>query len=151
MEIYDSVMQDVLLTLFKGYGCLIGIVLLVLLIAFLFKKKINYKKVKIACLVIIGCIIFHLLFLAVPRIVDMRQDQYIVIEDATMLTETMNSIDGSFAVYGLGYVKEKSGDSITLTGIYLIDLPSDDRPYQEFNGTFVYAKYSRQIVYYKEN
>ncbi len=151
MEIYDSVLQDIILTLFKVDGCQIGIVLLVLFIAFLFKKKINYKKVKIACLVIIGYLIFHLLYLAVPRIVDMRQDQYIVIEDATMSIESMNSTGGSNLVYGMSQVKEKSGDSITLTGIYLIDLPKDDRPYQELNGTIVYAKYSRQIVYYKEN
>ena len=151
MEIYNSVMQDIILTLFKVYGCLIGIALLAFFIAFLFKKKINYKKVKIACLVIIGCIIFHLLYLAVPRIVDMRQEQYIVIEDATLSIESENSSGGSRFVHGLGQVKEKSGDSITLTGIYLIDLPTDDRPYQKLNGTVVYAKYSRQIVYYKEN
>ena len=147
MEAYDAVMLHVLKTLFLGYGTYIGIVLTVLFIAFLFRKKIKFEKVRNVCLVIIGCMAFVLAFLSIPRIIDMSKDQYIVLENVTMSVDTMNEYDGSLMVFGFGKVKDKDGNSITLTGERFIDLPETDAgPHHEFRGTVVYGKCSKQIV-----
>ena len=128
---------------------LVSILLFVIFIAYIFKRKIDFKKISNTCCVIILCILGECAVFTFPKIIDLRKEEYISIANVTLSIETMNEYDGSFLVYGIGNVKTPDGEQFNVTGTWLIDLPTDSSPYQEFKGTIVYAKYSKQILDFK--
>lgn len=128
---------------------LIGIILFVILVAYIFKRNIDFKKTRNTCCIIILCIFIECAVFAVPKIIDIKKEQYISVENVTLSIEAMNEYDGSFLVYGIGNVKTPDGEQFNVTGTWLIDLPTDDSSHQEFTGTIVYAKYSKQILDFK--
>ena len=56
-------------------------------------------------------------------------------------------VNKDFIIDGLKTkIKANNGKRITVTGTKFIDLPTDSSPYQEINGTFTYAKRSKQLL-----
>lgn len=151
MEQYDNVILYVLKLVIVGNAILFGIILLAIVISLIFKNKLNYKKIINVCLTILLCGIAEFSFFTIPRVIDIKKQDYIVIENATITINAMNEYDGSFLVYGIGKVKDTNGDSITLTGTELIGLPTDESSEQVLKGTIIYGKNSKQIVSFSEN
>ena len=151
MEQYKNLLMVVLTQVTILNAIILGALLLTVIISAIFKNKLNFKRIASSCVVIIVCIIIEFSFFAVPRIIDIKEQDYIVCENSSISIEAMNKYDGSFLVYGIGKVKLESGKSITVTGTAFVDLPTDSSAYQVFNGTVVYAKHSKQIVDFKKS
>lgn len=151
MEQYDNIILFVLKTVIIGNAILFGIIISVLIVSNIFKNKLNYKKINNVCLTLLICGLIEFSFFAIPRLIDLKTHDYVVLNDASISVSAMNEFDGSFLVYGIGQVKDSDGNSITLTGTELINLPTNDSPHQVLRGTVVYGKYSKQIVDYKKD
>lgn len=151
MEQYKNLLMVVLTQVTILNAIILGALLLTVIISAIFKNKLNFKRIASSCVVIIVCIIIEFSFFAVPRIIDIKEQDYIVCENSSISIEAMNKYDGSFLVYGIGKIKLESGKSITVTGTAFVDLPTDSSAYQVFNGTVVYAKHSKQIVDFKKS
>lgn len=129
------------------YGIVIGIFLLILLIAFLLREKIDFKKTRNICIGVIALITVLELYFTVPRMIDLNSKDYIVLENVTMTVETPNEYDGSLLEMGEGVVIDRDSNSITVKGIAMVTLPeSDTNPSHTYKGTVVYAKRSKQIL-----
>lgn len=150
MDQYNNVLVFVLKTVVIGNSVLLGIILLVAIVSIILKSKINFKKYISVCVTLSICIFVEFSFFSIPRLIDIKEQSYITIENASITLEAMNDYDGSFLVYGIGIVKDSNGNSLTLTGTELIYLPTDSSSHQVLNGTIVYAKHSKQIVDFKE-
>ena len=147
MEAYDWILQSYLSTSYIIYGIAGGVFLLIMLIAFLLREKIDFKKTRNICLGVIALITVLVLCLTVPRIIDLSQKDYIVVENATMTVVTPNQYDGSLIELGQGYVVDNNSTSITVKGVSMIELPeTDDKSSHTYEGTVVYAKRSKQIL-----
>lgn len=147
MEAYDWILQSYLSTSFMVYGIAIGIFLLAGLIAFLFREKVDFKKIRNVCLGVIALITVLELYVAVPRMLDLNSKDYIVLENVTMIVETPNQYDGSQIEMGVGQVFDSDSNNIRVTGMAMINLPeSDTKPSHTYEGTVVYAKRSKQIL-----
>lgn len=75
---------------------LVSILLFVIFIAYIFKRKIDFKKIGNTCCVIILCILGECAVFTFPKIIDLRKEEYISIANVTLSIETMNEYDGSF-------------------------------------------------------
>ncbi|OLA48443.1 MAG: hypothetical protein BHW39_01120 [Firmicutes bacterium CAG:552_39_19] len=150
MDKYNNVLLFVLKTVAIGNSILLGIILLTVIVSIILKNKIDFKKIISVCATLFICVLAEFSFFSIPRLIDIKEQNYITIENASIDLEAMNDYDGSFLVYGLGSVKDSDGNSLTLTGTELINLPTDSSPHQVLNGTIVYAKYSKQIVDFQE-
>lgn len=147
MEVYDRILQSYLSTSYTVYGIVIGIFLLIMLIAFFLREKIDFKKIRNICLGVVALITVLELCFTVPRIIDLKSKDYIVLENVTMTVVTPNQYDGSMLELGEGYVIDQDANSITVKGIAMIDLPdTDDKPSHTYEGTVIYAKRSKQIL-----
>lgn len=147
METYDWILQSYLSTSYVIYGIVIGIFLAIMLIAFLLRKKFDFKKIRNVCCGAIALVTVLIMCLTVPKMVDLSKKDYIVIENATMTVVTPNQYDGSLLELGQGYVIDNNANSITVKGIAMIDLPeTDDKSSHSYRGTIVYAKRSKQIL-----
>ena len=150
MDQYNNVLLFVLKTVVIGNSVLLGIILLVVIVSIILKNKIDFKRIISVCSILFICILAEFSFFSIPRLIDIKEQNYITIENASIELEAMNEYDGSFLVYGLGKVKDANGNSVTLKGTELINLPTDSSPHQVLNGTIVYAKHSKQIVDFQE-
>ena len=151
MEKYKNLLIVVLTQVTILNAIILGVLLLTVIISAIFKNKLNFKKIASNCVVIIVCIIIEFTFFAVPRLIDIKEQDYIVCKNSSISIEAMNKYDGSFLVYGIGKIKLEDGKSITVTGTEFVDLPTDSSSYQVFYGTIVYAKRSKQIVDFKKD
>lgn len=147
MEAYDWILQSYLSTSYVIYGIVISIISVIILIGFLLRKKIDFKKTRNICCGLIALLTVLIMCLTVPKIIDLSKKDYIVVENATMTVVTPNQFDGSLLELGQGYVTDNNSNSITVNGIAMIDLPeTDDQSSHSYKGTIVYAKRSKQIL-----
>ena len=147
MEAYDWILQSYLSTSYMVYGIAISAFLLIMFIAFLLREKTDFKKIRNVCLGVVALITVLELCLTVPRMIDLNNKDYIVLENVTMTVVTPNQYDGSLIELGEGYVIDNDSNSITVKGIAMIDLPeTDEKSSHTYEGTVVYAKRSKQIL-----
>ncbi len=148
---YDNLLLYTLKIILLWNAGLLLIVLATIFIGFFIRKKINFNKLLINCMIIAVCILIEFSFLAIPRIVDINSQNYIVVDNATMSLTAMNDFDGSLFVFGIGKVTDENGKKTTVTGTELLELPTNSNAHQKLSGKITYSKYSHQILDFTEN
>lgn len=152
MQEYSDFLKETLFIILKTNAVFFSTVVLGLIITFVFRKKINSKKIQNILISILVVIVTECCILTIPRLIDINTQSYIVIENAELdITSTQSAYaDGSVTFYGIGYIIEPNGNSHIIVGLNFFDLSLIDQTKLE-NGRVVYAKYSRQLVSFEHD
>ena len=148
MEKYIDFLTNNIWIIVKTNLVIIGVLLLIALIGFLFRKRFEKLSKMLKPLLIIIClIVFECGILIIPRIYDIKQQSFVVVENGSFYLEATNSTyeDGSIMLYGVGRVKDEFGKETMVLGVNFFDL-TNINSYNHYNATVVYAEHSRQVV-----
>lgn len=148
MEKYIDFLTNNIWIIVKTNLVIIGVLLLIALIEFLFRKRFEKLSKMLKPLLIIIClIVFECGILIIPRIYDIKQQSFVVVENGSFYLEATNSTyeDGSIMLYGVGRVKDEFGKETMVLGVNFFDL-TNINSYNQYNATVVYAEHSRQVV-----
>lgn len=148
MEKYIDFLTNNIWIIVKTNLVIIGVLLLIALIGFLFRKRFEKLSKMLKPLLIIIClIVFECGILIIPRIYDIKQQSFVVVENGSFYLEATNSTyeDGSIMLYGVGRVKDEFGKETMVLGVNFFDL-TNINSYNQYNATVVYAEHSRQVV-----
>lgn len=148
MEKYIDFLTNNIWIIVKTNLVIIGVLLLIALIGFLFRKRFEKLSKMLKPLLIIIClIVFECGILIIPRIYDIKQQSFVVVENESFYLEATNSTyeDGSIMLYGVGRVKDEFGKETMVLGVNFFDL-TNINSYNQYNATVVYAEHSRQVV-----
>lgn len=87
------------------------------------------------------------IFVLVPRLIDLKQNTFVTIENGKLVIDETNVLknSGSIMFYGYADAFKSDGSSTKLLGVNFFEWPSAE-PNQEYYGNIVYAKYSRQLI-----
>lgn len=148
MEKYIDFLTNNIWIIVKTNLVIIGVLLLIALIGFLFRKRFEKLSKMLKPLLIIIClIVFECGILIIPRIYDIKQQSFVVVENGSFYLDATNSTyeDGSIMLYGVGRVKDEFGKETMVLGVNFFDL-TNINSYNQYNATVVYAEHSRQVV-----
>lgn len=148
MEKYIDFLTNNIWIIVKTNLVIIGVLLLIALIGFLFRKRFEKLSKMLKPLLIFIClIVFECGILIIPRIYDIKQQSFVVVENGSFYLEATNSTyeDGSIMLYGVGRVKDEFGKETMVLGVNFFDL-TNINSYNQYNATVVYAEHSRQVV-----
>lgn len=148
MEKYIDFLTNNIWIIVKTNLVIIGVLLLIALIGFLFRKRFEKLSKMLKPLLIIIClIVFECGILIIPRIYDIKQQSFVVVGNGSFYLEATNSTyeDGSIMLYGVGRVKDEFGKETMVLGVNFFDL-TNINSYNQYNATVVYAEHSRQVV-----
>lgn len=148
MEKYIDFLTNNIWIIVKTNLVIIGVLLLIALIGFLFRKRFEkLSKMLKPLLIIISLIVFECGILIIPRIYDIKQQSFVVVENGSFYLDATNSTfeDGSIMLYGVGRVKDEFGKETMVLGVNFFDL-TNINSYNQYNATVVYAEHSRQVV-----
>lgn len=148
MEKYIDFLTNNIWIIVKTNLVIIGVLLLIALIGFLFRKRFEKLSKMLKPLLIIIClIVFECGILIIPRIYDIKQQSFVVVENGSFYLEATNSTyeDGSIMLYGVGRVRDEFGKETMVLGVNFFDL-TNINSYNQYNATVVYAEHSRQVV-----
>ena len=148
MEKYIDFLTNNIWIIVKTNLVIIGVLLLIALIGFLFRKRFEKLSKMLKPLLIIIClIVFECGILIIPRIYDIKQQSFVVVGNGSFYLEATNSTyeDGSIMLYGVGRVKDEFGKETIVLGVNFFDL-TNINSYNQYNATVVYAEHSRQVV-----
>ena len=148
MEKYIDFLTNNIWIIVKTNLVIIGVLLLIALIGFLFRKRFEkLSRMLKPLLIIIFLIVFECGILIIPRIYDIKQQSFVVVENGSFYLDATNSTyeDGSIMLYGVGRVKDEFGKETMVLGVNFFDL-TNINSYNQYNATVVYAEHSRQVV-----
>lgn len=148
MEMYLDFLTRNTWAIAKSNLVILGVLAVPLIITFLLRKRYEKSsKILKSLLIIICLIVLECGILVVPRICDIEQQSFVVVENGSFYLDATNSTyeDGSVMFYGVGRVKDESGKETMVLGVNFFDL-SNVNSYDKYNATVVYAKHSRQVV-----
>lgn len=144
---YFDILRHTIIVIAKT-NCVFFIILVFsLIICSIIKNKVNIKKIQGVLLAGLVVVVLESCVLLVPRMIDYHQKSFVAVENAHLFITGTNSTyeDGSVLFYGTGRVLSKDGKQISVVGINFIEIPAECLN-ENYDGTIVYAKYSRQIV-----
>ena len=155
MSDYIGVIKYTLNIITQTYSVFFVAAFILLLIFILFKKKLNpstYAWGRNLSLTLIGVVVVMFAVLAVPRVIDIRQES-IIVEQNAQLYVTATQGDGADMFYGDANIDTMDGYTIGVVGINFFDLESLQldkisalEPDIKYSGTAIYAKHSKQII-----
>lgn len=148
MERYIDFLSRNIWIIVKFNLVILGILLLFLLTTLLLRMRYEKLSKMLKPLLIIICLtVLECGILITPRIYDIKQQSFVVVENGSFYLEATNSTyeDGSIMFYGVGRVKDESGKETIVLGVNFFDL-TNVNSYDKYNATVVYAKHSRQVV-----
>lgn len=148
MELYRETLQYIIVTIAKSYAVIISVNLVALIATLVLKKKFNIKKIRNLLIAILICACLSAGFVLIPRVIDLKQNSFVTLENGKLFVGSTNSISvgGSIMFYGFADAFSADGNSVKLTGINFFDLPQSPNPNQEYYGDIVYAEHSRQLI-----
>lgn len=143
---YKETLEYIIGTIAKSYAVIISVNLAALVASIALKNKFNLKKIRILLSVILICACLSASLVLIPRIVDLKQNSFVTIEDARLSIDETNVLknSGSIMFYGYADAFSADGNSIKIYGVNFFELSQN--PYEEYYGNIVYAKYSRQLI-----
>ncbi len=147
MDLYRDTLQYTIEIIAKSYMVIILVNLCALFFSFILKNKFNTKKVSIALTVILICACLSASLVLVPRLIDLKQNKFITIENGKLVLDETNVLknSGSIMFYGYADAFKSDGSSTKLLGVNFFEWPSAE-PDQEYYGNIVYAEHSRQLI-----
>ena len=152
MDKYIKTLEYTIEVIAKTYMVIILVLLCTLFLCLILKNKFNTRKISMILTILLICAFLSAGVLLGPRLIDLKQNSFVTIENGRLLVDDTNSVSsgGSIMFYGFADAFTKDGSSTRLLGINFFELPSAE-PNQEFYGDIVYAKYSRQIIALEES
>lgn len=110
-------------------------------------KKFNTKKIKSILCTLLAVVVVECGILLIPRAIDIKQESFVIVQNAELSIEATNSTydDGSVMFYGYGYIIDSENNSELVFGLNFFDLSSINKEKLK-NGKAVYAKHSRQLI-----
>lgn len=147
MDLYRDTLQNIVEIIAKTYTVITLVNLCALFFSFVLKNKFNTKKISITLTVILICVCLSASFILVPRLIDLKQNTFVTIENGKLVIDETNVLknSGSIMFYGYADAFKSDGSSTKLLGVNFFEWPSAE-PNQEYYGNIVYAKYSRQLI-----
>lgn len=147
MDLYRDTLQNIIEIIAKTYTVITLVNLCALFFSFVLKNKFNTKKISITLTVILICVCLSAIFVLVPRLIDLKQNTFVTIENGKLVIDETNVLknSGSIMFYGYADAFKSDGSSTKLLGVNFFEWPSAE-PNQEYYGNIVYAKYSRQLI-----
>lgn len=147
MDLYRDTLQHIIEIIAKSYIVIILVNLCALFFSFVLKNKFNTKKISITLTVILICVCLSASFVLVPRLIDLKQNTFVTIENGKLVIDETNVLknSGSIMFYGYADAFKSDGSSTKLLGVNFFEWPSTE-PNQEYYGNIVYAEYSRQLI-----
>lgn len=147
MDLYRDTLQHIIEIIAKSYIVITLVNLCALFFSFVLKNKFNTKKISITLTVILICVCLSASFVLVPRLIDLKQNTFVTIENGKLVIDETNVLknSGSIMFYGYADAFKSDGSSTKLLGVNFFEWPSTE-PNQEYYGNIVYAKYSRQLI-----
>lgn len=147
MDLYRDTLQHIIEIIAKSYIVIILVNLCALFFSFVLKNKFNTKKIIITLTVILICVCLSASFVLVPRLIDLKQNTFVTIENGKLVIDETNVLknSGSIMFYGYADAFKSDGSSTKLLGVNFFEWPSTESN-QEYYGNIVYAEYSRQLI-----
>lgn len=148
MEAYLDFLTRNTWIIVKSNLVVLGILALSVIITLLLIKRYEKLSELLKSLLIIMCfVVLECGLLVIPRICDIQQQSFVVVENGSFYLDATNSTyeDGSVMFYGIGRVQDKSGKETLVLGANFFDL-SNINSNDKYHATVVYAKHSRQVV-----
>lgn len=147
MDLYRDTLQNIIEIIAKSYIVITLVNLCALFFSFVLKNKFNTKKISITLTVILICVCLSASFVLVPRLIDLKQNTFVTIENGKLVIDETNVLknSGSIMFYGYADAFKSDGSSTKLLGVNFFEWPSAE-PNQEYYGNIVYAEYSRQLI-----
>lgn len=147
MQDYIEFLKSTTITIAKSNALIFSLLLVFLIIVLLFRKKYNVRNIIKAISVLLSAIVIESGFLLIPRVIDIKQESFVIIENANLVVDSTNSTyeDGSIMFYGTAYIIDSQGKSNYVLGLNFFDLSSMD-PNKDYYGTAVYAEHSKQLI-----
>lgn len=147
-SVYLFALKSVLVDISKWAVLMILFVLLIIMLFYLF-GGIWCQKAKGISVIIILTIVGIWAWYAIPRIVDYQTKGFVIETHATLYLDPTNKDNGNTLRFGTGSIKTKEGKWVKVDGLDFIDFPIANGYPDSFDGTFVFARRSRQLVYYR--
>ena len=141
---YNEILVAMIKSLFNSMAS-IAIFNLIVIIIFLFFRKHEVAKKIIAVFGVSTIIlVISAIFIIGPRVRDVKNDTYVVVENAKLL---YNNDDGWSL--GSGVVCYPDGKMVDVRGVgfFSFSEPSNDA---EYYGRIIYGKHSKQLIYIEQ-
>lgn len=154
MELYDETLIYTITTITKMYAINLGLVLIAFVVCLLLKKRINIKRPIQILIGIFLCGLVSYLLLIVPRVVDLKNSEYIRVENSTLIVDQFNNNPKGSNVmfFGYAHIMPKNGRSIRVNGIDFFDLSNiKNIDTAIYNYDIIYAKHSHQLIAMEKN
>ena len=144
MTDYNEILTTMINAFLRAVGYL-AIFNLIVIIIFLFFHKHEVAK-KIIALFGVSTIILGIatVWIVLPRVRDVKNDSFVVVENAKL---QYNNDDGF--TLGSGSLYCSNGETIDVNGLDYFSFSNPD-PDSLVYGTFVYGKYSKQLIYVEQ-
>ena len=141
MENYADTLMYTISAITKTYLVYATAFVVILVFSLIFKRK----KVRNAMLAFLMCTLITYSILVVPRCLDLRDDSFIKVENATITLDDFYRFSTDIRFFGFANIVCSDGKTVEVTGTDFFEWPSSDE-LEEFYGDIVYAKRSRQLV-----
>ncbi len=148
MELYRETLEYIIGIIAKSYAVIISVNLIALIATVALKNKFNLKKIKALLTVILICACLSASIVLIPRVVDLKQNSFVTVENGKLSVGSTNSTSsgGSIMFYGFADAFSADGNSVKLTGINFFELSQRPNSNQEYYGDIVYAEHSHQLI-----
>ena len=149
METYNAILTAVIITVSKVYAVFFGILVFALILSLLLKKKFNTKYLTIVVTGFLLCEIVAYTFFAVPRVIDLKNESYVTVENSTLILDpSNNNPKGSNVMFfGYAHIMPENGKSIRVSGIDYFDLTGiNEIDPEDCCYNIVYAEHSHQLI-----
>ena len=141
MEKYRDILMYTISAITKTYLVYAAVLLCILVFSLIIKSK----KVRNAVLVFILCTLTAYAVLVVPRYLDLRDESFVKVENATVMMDNSYTFSTDNLFFGHANIFLTDGKTINVSGTDFFEFPSSDE-LEQFYGDIVYAKRSRQLI-----
>ena len=141
MEKYRDILIYTISAITKTYLVYIAALTCVLVFSLIMKRK----KVRNAMLVFLICTLITYSILVVPRCLDLRDDSFIKVENASITLDDFYRLSTDIGFFGFANIVSSNGKTVEVSGTNFFEWPSADE-LEQFYGDIVYAKHSRQLI-----
>ena len=149
METYNEILTDIILWVSKIYAVLFGVLIIALILCLLLKKKFNTKYLTIVVAGFLLCEIASYMIFSVPRVIDLKNESYVTVENSTLILDTSNNNPKGSNVmfFGYAHIMPENGKSIRVSGINYFDLTGiNELDPEDYCYDIVYAEHSHQLI-----
>ena len=141
MENYADTLMYTISAITKIYLVYVAILFCVLVFSLIFKRK----KVRNAMLILLLCTLTTYSILVIPRYLDLRDDSFIEVENASIMINDFYTFSTDNLFFGHANIFQADGKTIEVSGTDFFEFPPTDE-LEEFYGNIVYAERSHQLI-----